>query len=48
MLNTGFGIGLSIARQIIEQHGGTIALRNRPQGGALFEISLPHDGGPGR
>jgi signal transduction histidine kinase len=48
MLNTGFGIGLSIARQIVEQHGGTIALRNRPQGGALFEISLPHDGGPGK
>lgn len=41
MLNTGFGIGLSIAKQIVAQHGGTIALRNRPEGGALFEIVLP-------
>jgi signal transduction histidine kinase len=48
MLNTGFGIGLSIARQIVAQHGGTIELRNRSQGGALFEIVLPLGEGPGR
>jgi signal transduction histidine kinase len=48
MLNTGFGIGLSIARQIVAQHGGTIELHNRSQGGALFEIVLPLGEGPGR
>ncbi len=48
MLNTGFGIGLSIARRIIEQHGGTVALRNRSEGGALFEIALPCSEGASR
>lgn len=48
LLNTGFGIGLSIAKQIVEQHGGTIAMRNRPEGGALFEIVLPRGGEAGR
>ena len=48
MLNTGFGIGLSIAKQIVAQHGGTIALRNRSKGGAVFEIVLPRSEGPGR
>jgi signal transduction histidine kinase len=48
MLNTGFGIGLSIAKQIVEQHGGTIALRNWSKGGALFEIELPRDEGLNR
>lgn len=41
LLNPGFGIGLAIAKQIVERHGGEIALRNRPEGGALFEIALP-------
>lgn len=41
LANPGFGIGLAIAKQIVERHGGEIALRNRPEGGALFEIALP-------
>lgn len=41
LLNPGFGIGLAIAKGIIERHGGEIALRNRTGGGALFEIALP-------
>jgi signal transduction histidine kinase len=45
LLNSGFGIGLAIAKGIVEQHGGTIALGSRPEGGALFEIGLPL--GPG-
>lgn len=34
----GIGIGLSLAREIIERQNGTIRARNRPDGGALFEI----------
>lgn len=41
MLNPGFGIGLAIAKNVVERHGGEIALRNRETGGALLEITLP-------
>jgi signal transduction histidine kinase len=37
----GTGLGLSIARDLVEAHGGTIAASNRPEGGAVFTISLP-------
>ena len=37
----GMGIGLSIARTIIEAHGGKIQAENRRDGGAVFRISLP-------
>jgi signal transduction histidine kinase len=38
----GVGLGLSIAQTIIEGHGGTVVLSNRPQGGLLVRIGLPH------
>lgn len=41
LLNPGFGIGLSIAKDIVERHDGTVSLDNRPEGGAVFTISLP-------
>jgi len=37
----GLGLGLAIARRIVEQHGGTIAAGNRSEGGAVFTIALP-------
>jgi signal transduction histidine kinase len=37
----GSGLGLSIARQVIASHGGTIRVDNRPGKGAMFTIDLP-------
>ena len=37
----GSGLGLSIARQVVAAHGGTIRLDNRPGKGAVFTIDLP-------
>ncbi|MBI1964587.1 MAG: hypothetical protein HYS37_14560 [Candidatus Rokubacteria bacterium] len=37
----GTGLGLGIARQIIDEHGGEIRWANRPGGGAVFTIRLP-------
>lgn len=34
----GIGIGLALAREIIERQNGTIGAKNRPGGGAQFEI----------
>jgi signal transduction histidine kinase len=37
----GTGLGLSIARAIAEAHGGSVALRNRPEGGLEAILTLP-------
>lgn len=37
----GMGMGLSIARSIVETHGGSIRARNDQEQGAVFEFSLP-------
>lgn len=37
----GYGIGLSMAKDVIAAHHGTIVARNREDGGAVFEITLP-------
>ena len=40
----GTGLGLAICRKIVDAHGGHIVARNRPGGGAVFEIMLPARG----
>jgi signal transduction histidine kinase len=35
------GLGLAIARKVIEEHGGQIRAENAPEGGAVFSFSLP-------
>lgn len=37
----GLGMGLSISRTIIEEHGGRLWAGPRPGGGAIFHVSLP-------
>lgn len=37
----GMGIGLSISRSIVENHGGHMWASNRPNGGAVFVFTLP-------
>lgn len=39
--NGGVGIGLALARQFIEAHGGTITLNSEPGKGAEFVVTLP-------
>ncbi|MFB3852823.1 MAG: ATP-binding protein [Vicinamibacterales bacterium] len=37
----GSGLGLSIVKAIVEQHGGTVSASNHPDGGAVFQVVLP-------
>lgn len=39
----GMGLGLYVAQQITEAHGGTIVASNLPGGGACFTVRLPLD-----
>lgn len=41
MHGDGFGLGLSIARKAVEKHGGSLELRNHPQGGLVVRFLLP-------
>ncbi len=39
--NEGFGLGLAIARAIVEAHGGRLTLDERTGGGLIARVSLP-------
>ena len=41
--SNGYGLGLTIARRIIEAHGGRICAFNRVDGGLCVDIILPYD-----
>jgi PAS domain S-box-containing protein len=37
----GAGLGLTLVREFVELHDGEVAARDRPEGGARFEVRLP-------
>jgi signal transduction histidine kinase len=37
----GAGLGMAIAREIIQRFGGSVTLSNRPGGGLAQTVSLP-------
>lgn len=41
--SSGLGLGLYLARSIIEAHGGTISVASKPGAGTSFRITLPPD-----
>jgi signal transduction histidine kinase len=38
----GMGLGLYIARGIVEQHGGEIWIESTPGHGSTFHVAVPH------
>jgi signal transduction histidine kinase len=43
---SGIGLGLAIARKILEQHSGTIRVKSQEGAGSCFEILLPCEDEP--
>ena len=38
---SGVGLGLPLAKSIVERHGGMLTAASRPEGGARFILTLP-------
>jgi signal transduction histidine kinase len=45
---TGFGLGLAIAQQAAQAHGGSLTVRDLPGQGCVFRLELPARGAPAR
>lgn len=43
---SGFGLGLSLVREIVRAHGGSIRVESAPDEGSTFRVILPHGGAP--
>jgi signal transduction histidine kinase len=41
----GSGLGLSIVRELVEQHGGAVRVERSEWGGAKVEVTLPAERG---
>jgi signal transduction histidine kinase len=39
--STGMGLGLAIARNLVQAHGGSIKVNSQPGQGAVFTVTLP-------
>jgi signal transduction histidine kinase len=39
----GVGLGLAIVKQVVAGHGGKVWAENRPQGGCVFQFTLPSE-----
>ncbi len=44
---SGFGLGLAIAKQAVEAHGGSIRVQNLPGKGCIFVLEIPGPEGTG-
>ena len=40
----GTGLGLSLAKEYAEMHGGTISVESEPGRGSVFAVRIPVDG----
>jgi signal transduction histidine kinase len=39
----GYGLGLSLAKQVVQMHKGSISVQSTPGEGTIFTIHLPHN-----